>query len=188
MGRRQQDDAQEERGDFPIKLLSFFSRLFLELEFRCTDPLGLGFLMCLLPGTKRIEYDEVQYDPETYHPETGDTTTAAYCHPLYAMAVSNPNIHLTLPKPYGYMYPKLRKALYRLEFRNWLQHEAKAHLLCACRPFVLKALFLRKAIGMTSFAFLRLIAFLHAGQLPLPRSLFFSDAMRARVRHSWQKM
>lgn len=63
-----------------------------------------------------------------------------------------------------------------------------AHLLCACRPFVLKALFLRKLIGMTSFAFLRLMAFLHAGQLPLPRSLFFSDAMRARVKHSWQKM
>jgi hypothetical protein len=41
---------------------------------------------------------------------------------------------------------------------------------------------------MTSFAFLRLMAFLHAGQLPLPRSLFFSDAIRARVKHSWQKM
>ena len=63
-----------------------------------------------------------------------------------------------------------------------------AHLLCACRPFVLKALFLRKLIGMTSLAFLRLMAFLHAGQLPLPRSLFFSDAIRARVKHSWQKM
>lgn len=63
-----------------------------------------------------------------------------------------------------------------------------AHLLCACLPFALKALFLRKLIGMTSFAFLRLMAFLHAGQLPLPRSLFFSDAIRARVKHSWQKM
>jgi hypothetical protein len=41
---------------------------------------------------------------------------------------------------------------------------------------------------MTSFTFLRLMAFLHAGQLPLPRSLFFSEAMRARVKHSWQKM
>ena len=66
--------------------------------------------------------------------------------------------------------------------------DSAAHLLCACRPFVLKALFLRKLIGMTSFAFLRLMAFLQAGQLPLPRSLFFSDAIRARVKHSWQKM
>jgi hypothetical protein len=41
---------------------------------------------------------------------------------------------------------------------------------------------------MTSFGFLRLIAFLQAGQLPFPRSLFFSEAIRARVKHSWQKM
>jgi hypothetical protein len=89
----------------------------------------------------------------------------------------------------GIGYPKLHTALLhspssRLDNSN----EVTAHLLCACRPFVLKALFFRKLIGMTSFAFLRLMAFLHAGQLPLPRSLFFSDAIRARVKHSWQKM
>lgn len=43
-------------------------------------------------------------------------------------------------------------------------------------------------MGMSVLPFLRLMGFLHAGQLPMLRSLFFSPAMRARVRHSWQKM
>lgn len=64
------------------------------------------------------------------------------------------------------------------------KQKTNIYLLCACRPFDANALFFRKLMGMTSFAFLRLIAFLHAGQLPLPRSLFFSDAIRARVKHS----